>query len=147
MWFPFYTYWIADQDSPTTCLTKVNIFFITLKVIPVHERLYPIVVLLHEEYFFDHLKCTSVYCLEKETLPISSLTFFQLCVPLQKSCSERVANQKHAYKMEPSEHEVSTKLFIYHARDVFACNIWTNDRKQMRLASEALRVRAGIVHE
>jgi hypothetical protein len=147
MWFPFHTDWISDQDSQTTCLTKVNILFITLKVIPVHERLYSIVVLLHAEQFYDHLKRTSVYFLEKETLPISSLTLFQLCVPVQKRCLELVANQKHAYRMKPSEHEVSTKLFIYNARDVFACNIWTNDRKLMRLGSEVPRVRAGTVHE
>ena len=108
---------------------------------------YSIVVLLHAEQFYDHLKRTSVYFLEKETLPISSLTLFQLCVPVQKRCLELVANQKHSYRMKPSAHEVSTKLFIYNARDVFACNIWTNDRKLMRLASEVPRVRAGTVHE
>lgn len=98
MWFPFHTDWISDQDSPNTCLTKVNIFFVTLELISVHERLHSIVVLLHEEKFYVHLKRN--YCLENETLPISSLTLFKLCVPLQKRCLELVADQKRAYRMK-----------------------------------------------
>ena len=42
---------------------------------------------------------------------------------------------------------LSTGWFLSNGRDVFACNIWTNARKQMRIASEMLRFRAGTVHE
>jgi len=35
----------------------------------------------------------------------------------------------------------------YNAREIFACNFWTNDRKKMKLASEELHVHADSVHE